>query len=95
MLEAGFDVDEPYLNSLLRRHQKLRYDSLRAKLDFTVQVSPFGLYICLTQDSPVLLQDSCYLFGVVDEIGILKDEEVYINIPSRRGVMTGFVLVAR
>ncbi len=41
------------------------------------------------------VQDSCYVFGVVDEEGVLGPDEVYINLPSRSGVLVRDVVVAR
>ncbi|KAI0820710.1 RNA dependent RNA polymerase-domain-containing protein [Trametes gibbosa] len=39
--------------------------------------------------------DSCYLYGVVDEYGVLGANEVYINLPGRCGVLVRDLIVAR
>ncbi|EMD41133.1 hypothetical protein CERSUDRAFT_111700, partial [Gelatoporia subvermispora B] len=41
------------------------------------------------------VEESCYVYGVVDEDGILEGDEVFINLPGRTGVVLGNVLVAR
>ena len=41
------------------------------------------------------VQDSCYLYGVVDEEGILGPDEVFINLPGRSGVLVRDVIVGR
>ncbi|KAJ7589646.1 RdRP-domain-containing protein [Mycena floridula] len=41
------------------------------------------------------VKKSCRLYGVVDEHDVLKDDEVYINIPERTGVQIGPVAVSR
>ncbi len=35
------------------------------------------------------------MYGVVDELGILKDDEVYINLCERSGVLESKVIVTR
>ena len=35
------------------------------------------------------------MYGVVDEIGILRENEVYMNLPHRDGVVISDVLIAR
>lgn len=35
------------------------------------------------------------MFGVVDEYGILEEDEVFINLPGRSGTMVRDVIVAR
>ncbi|KAH8813446.1 RNA dependent RNA polymerase-domain-containing protein, partial [Flagelloscypha sp. PMI_526] len=39
--------------------------------------------------------DSAYVYGVVDEMGVLGENEVFINLPSRGGPIIGDLLVAR
>lgn len=48
------------------------------------------MFILLTHS-----KNSCYLFGVVDEQGVLKKNEVYISLPRITGVLEGKVLVSR
>ncbi|KZT13262.1 RdRP-domain-containing protein [Laetiporus sulphureus 93-53] len=41
------------------------------------------------------VEDSCYVYGVIDELGILDPDEVYVNLPGRTGVLERDVLVGR
>ncbi|KAH9950119.1 RdRP-domain-containing protein [Amylocystis lapponica] len=41
------------------------------------------------------VEESCRVFGVVDEDGILEEDEVFINLPGRTGVLVRNVLVGR
>lgn len=52
-------------------------------------------YDSLRKKMNLRVQDSCYLFGVVDEEGILAPDEIYINLPTRGGVLVRDVIVAR
>ncbi|KAI0751822.1 RdRP-domain-containing protein [Daedaleopsis nitida] len=52
-------------------------------------------YESLRKKMNLRIQDSGYLFGVVDEYGILGPDEVYINLPSRGGVLVRDVIVSR
>ena len=52
-------------------------------------------YESLRKKLNLRVQDSCYLYGVVDEYGVLGKDEVYINIPGRTGVLVREVLVGR
>ena len=52
-------------------------------------------YDTLRRKMCLRIPDSCYLFGVVDEAGILQPDEVYINLPNRSGVLVRDVIVAR
>ena len=52
-------------------------------------------YESLRKRMNLRVQDSCYVFGVVDEVGVLGPDEVYINLPSRSGVLVRDVVVAR
>jgi hypothetical protein len=45
MFKAGHGIDEPYLQSLVRRYQALQYSSLKKKLNFTIDVSALTLRI--------------------------------------------------
>jgi RNA-dependent RNA polymerase len=76
MLLAGQDMDEPQVQTKLRRCQKRYFDKLRNKLSITVK-------------------DSAYLFGVADPLGVLKEGEVYVNLPSRGGPQIGEFVVGR
>lgn len=46
-------------------------------------------------ESLMCFQRSCYVYGIVDELGVLNDGEVYINLPYREGPIVSDVLVAR
>ncbi|KAI5121988.1 hypothetical protein M0805_001821 [Coniferiporia weirii] len=76
MLQAGHEMNEPYLQSMIRRYQNKQYTSLLEKLHISIP-------------------KACYVFGIVDELGVLEDNEVYINLPASKGVLAGRVLVAR
>lgn len=52
-------------------------------------------YDSLRQKMNLRIVDSCYLFGVVDEDGVLAPDEVHINLPGRSGVLVRDVVVAR
>ncbi|KAI0717592.1 RdRP-domain-containing protein [Cerioporus squamosus] len=52
-------------------------------------------YESLRKKMALRVQDSCYVFGVVDEEEVLGPDEVYINLPSRSGVLVRDVIVAR
>ncbi|EED80511.1 predicted protein [Postia placenta Mad-698-R] len=41
------------------------------------------------------VEDSCYVFGVIDESGVLEEDEVFLNLPGRTGVLTRDVIVGR
>ncbi|KAL5508616.1 hypothetical protein ACEPAH_6235 [Sanghuangporus vaninii] len=41
------------------------------------------------------VQKSCYVYGVVDELGVLGEDEVYVHLPQREGVLVSEVLIAR
>ncbi|KAK0487845.1 RNA dependent RNA polymerase-domain-containing protein [Armillaria novae-zelandiae] len=43
----------------------------------------------------IRVKDSAYLYGVVDELGILDEGQVYINLPYQGGPQVGTFLVAR
>ncbi|THH10624.1 hypothetical protein EW145_g1192 [Phellinidium pouzarii] len=57
MLEAGHDMTEPYLESMIRRQQDSQYSSLLKKLNISVPKAR-------------------YVYGVVDELDVLKQNEV-------------------
>ena len=52
-------------------------------------------YESLRAKMSLRILDSCYLFGVVDEDGVLGPDEVFINLPSRCGVLVRDVIVGR
>ena len=52
-------------------------------------------YDFLREKMSLRIQDSCYLFGIVDEDGVLGPNEVYVNLPGRSGVLVRDVIVAR
>ncbi|SJL07944.1 uncharacterized protein ARMOST_11302 [Armillaria ostoyae] len=43
----------------------------------------------------IRVKDSAYLYGVVDELGILEEGQVYINLPYQGGPQVGTFLVGR
>lgn len=52
-------------------------------------------YESLRRKMNLRIMDSCYVFGVVDEDGVLAPGEVYVNLPARSGVLVRDVVVAR
>ncbi len=52
-------------------------------------------YESLRREMNLRVMDSCYVFGVVDEDGVLAPGEVYVNLPARSGVLVRDVMVAR
>ncbi|KAI0686125.1 RdRP-domain-containing protein, partial [Earliella scabrosa] len=79
------------LYSMLLAGQDLSEPEVRARLQTFQRLQYDGL----RKKMNLRIQDSCYLFGVVDEYGILGPDEVYINLPGRSGVLVRDVVVAR
>ncbi|KLO05696.1 RdRP-domain-containing protein [Schizopora paradoxa] len=52
-------------------------------------------YISLREKLTILIPKSCYVYGVVDELGVLKDDEVFINLCERSGIIESKVFVTR
>ncbi len=52
-------------------------------------------FTTLRKKMSLRIHESAYLFGVVDEEGVLGPGEVYVNLPSRSGVLVRDVIVAR
>ncbi|OCH93263.1 RdRP-domain-containing protein [Obba rivulosa] len=52
-------------------------------------------YRSLRKKLNLRVEESCYAYGVVDEDGILQEDEVFINLPGRSGVIISEVMVAR
>ncbi|KAH9928858.1 RdRP-domain-containing protein [Fomitopsis serialis] len=44
-------------------------------------------YSVLRDKLHIAVEDSAYLFGIVDEYGLLEADEVFVNIPGRTGVL--------
>lgn len=86
-------MDEPYLQSMLQRYQKDQYNSLRDKLGFIVPVRRSRIYSQIMQ-TLTDVQKSRYVYGIVDELGELNDEQVYVYI-SGVGTILGDILVTR
>ncbi|OCB88345.1 RdRP-domain-containing protein [Sanghuangporus baumii] len=80
MLLAGHSLNEPYLRKMLRDYQRVQRSALKEKLNVNVQCH---------------FKKSCYVYGVVDELGVLGEDEVYIHLPQREGVLVSEVLIAR
>ena len=76
---------------MLLAGQDLSEPEVRARLQTFQRLQYDGL----RNKMNLRIQDSCYLFGVVDEYGILGPDEVYINLPGRSGVLVRDVVVAR
>lgn len=95
MLLAGFDTSEPHLECLLKRFQKRSFDALKEKLNIPVPVSPDATFTISPTDKLLHSQESAYVYGVVDELGVLEEGEVYINLPYRGGPQVGDFVVSR
>ncbi|KAI8984846.1 RdRP-domain-containing protein [Trametes punicea] len=52
-------------------------------------------YEHLRRKMSLRVANSCYLYGVLDEEGVLGPNEVYINLPARSGVLVQDVIVGR
>ncbi|KAL5488413.1 hypothetical protein ACEPAI_6531 [Sanghuangporus weigelae] len=52
-------------------------------------------YSALKEKLNINVQKSCYVYGVVDELGVLDEDEVYVHLPQREGVLVSKVLIAR
>ncbi|OBZ65419.1 putative RNA-dependent RNA polymerase 1 [Grifola frondosa] len=78
------------------------YEMLLAKHDLSEPYVELRLrqfqklqYDTLRKKMNMRVEDSCYLWGVVDEDGVLEADEVYINLPGWTGVLVREVLVGR
>ncbi|KAK0221439.1 RNA dependent RNA polymerase-domain-containing protein [Armillaria fumosa] len=49
----------------------------------------------LREKLQIRVKDSAYLYGVIDELGILDEGQVYINLPYQGGPQVGTFLVGR
>ncbi len=95
MLAAGFDLKEPYLQDNLNGLFKgsLRY--LTKKLCIPMPVSALAKSIGDKLGNRFALpQNTAYLYGVVDESGILEGNEVYVCITGSYD-FAGAVMVTR
>ncbi|KAI0655297.1 RdRP-domain-containing protein [Cubamyces menziesii] len=91
-LDAGIedDFNQSIYNMLLAQHDLSEpYARHRLQTFQKTQYDTLRRKMCLR------IPDSCYLFGVVDEAGVLEPDEVYINLPNRSGVLVRDVIVAR
>ncbi|PCH41738.1 RdRP-domain-containing protein [Wolfiporia cocos MD-104 SS10] len=52
-------------------------------------------YETLRKKLNIRVEDSCYVYGVADEEGVLEEDEVFVNLPGRGGPLTQRVVVAR
>ncbi|TFY67076.1 hypothetical protein EVJ58_g1871 [Rhodofomes roseus] len=82
-LDASSTVFGQDLYSLLLACQDLKEPYVQWKLSLFQQKQ----YDNLREKLSIAVEDSAYLFGVVDEYGILEADEVFINIPGRIGVL--------
>ena len=93
MLQAGHAMSEPNVRVSLKRVQQAQYTTLREKLSILVPVR-----VAPNPCSSVhfeFRQKSCYVYGVVDELGVLKDDEVFVNLCERSGILESKVFVTR
>ena len=93
----------PLFRSLYRAHSSIVvYAMLLAQHDLSephvrhrLQSFQNTQYATLRNKMSLRVPESAYLFGVVDEEGVLKPDEVYVNLPGRSGVLVRDVIVAR
>ncbi|KAI0352487.1 RdRP-domain-containing protein [Trametes cingulata] len=91
-LDAGLDDDySQSLYAMLLAQHDLSEPHVKQRLQKFQRIQ----YESLRKKMNLRVMDSCYLFGVVDEDGVLGPGEVYINLPSRSGVLVRDVIVAR
>ncbi|KAI9059056.1 RdRP-domain-containing protein [Trametes sanguinea] len=91
-LDAGFEDNlTQSLYAMLLAQHSLDEPYVRQKLDLFQRTQ----YDSLGKTLNLRVPDSCCLYGVVDEDGVLGPNEVYINLPSRGGVMVRYVTVGR
>ncbi|KAH9936832.1 RdRP-domain-containing protein [Epithele typhae] len=79
------------LYAMLLARQELTEPQLQSRLR-TYQRTQYNN---LREKLSIRIPESCYVFGVVDEDGVLGPDEVYINLPSRNGVLVREVVVGR
>ncbi|KAI0637535.1 RdRP-domain-containing protein [Trametes polyzona] len=91
-LDAGLedDYNQSLFEMLLAQHD-LSEPHVRQRL-LQFQKSQYNT---LRRKMNIRIADSCYLFGVVDEYGVLGPNEVHISLPSRSGILVRDVVVAR
>ncbi|TFK81241.1 RdRP-domain-containing protein [Polyporus arcularius HHB13444] len=88
---AAEDTLAQGLYNMLLAGQDMTEPTVRQRLQRFQRIQ----YESLRKKMNFRVQDSCYVFGVVDEEGVLSPDEVYINLPSRSGVLVRDVVVAR
>ncbi|TBU29169.1 RdRP-domain-containing protein [Dichomitus squalens] len=79
------------LYAMLLARQELSEPYVRHKL----QTFQRKQYITLRNKMSLRIPDAAYLFGVVDEAGVLAPNEVHVNLPNRSGVLVRDVIVGR
>ncbi|KAI1792587.1 RdRP-domain-containing protein [Ganoderma leucocontextum] len=79
------------LYAMLLARQDLAEPHMRHRLQAFQKIQ----FTTLRSKMSLRIQDSAYLFGVVDEESVLGPGEVYVNLPSRSGVLVRDVIVAR
>ncbi|GBE79056.1 RdRP-domain-containing protein [Sparassis crispa] len=87
-VDNGFGQD---LYALLLAKHDLKEPYVRWKLQQYQRTQ----YEQLRKKMNLRVEDSCYVYGVVDEDGILAEDEVFISLPARTGVIVREVLVCR
>ncbi|KAI0368426.1 RdRP-domain-containing protein [Pilatotrama ljubarskyi] len=91
-LDAGLEDD---YNQSLYAMLLAQQDLLEPYVKFRLRQFQKTQYEGLRKKMNLRVMDSCYLFGVVDEDGVLGPDEVYIKLPNRNGVLVRDVIVAR
>ncbi|OSD01932.1 RdRP-domain-containing protein [Trametes coccinea BRFM310] len=91
-LDAGAEDElNQSLYAILLAQHSLDEPYVRQKLELFQR----NQYDRLRKKLDLRVPDSCYLYGVVDEDGILGPNEVYVNLPSRGGVIVRYIMVGR
>ncbi|KAI5119613.1 hypothetical protein M0805_007877 [Coniferiporia weirii] len=90
-LDAQGESFNQELFEMLHAGHSMKDSFLRAKLRRFQNLQ----YDSLKKKLNIRVQKSCYVYGVVDGLGILKEDEVYINLPHREGIVVSPVLVAK
>ncbi|KZT74627.1 hypothetical protein DAEQUDRAFT_660542, partial [Daedalea quercina L-15889] len=83
-LDANSTAFHQDLYSMLLANHDLREPYVEWKLNGFQQMQ----YQTLREKLNVAVEDSAYVFGVVDEYAVLEPDEVFVNLPGRVGVIT-------
>ncbi|KAH8113176.1 RNA dependent RNA polymerase-domain-containing protein [Phellopilus nigrolimitatus] len=94
-IKSDFDAQESGRSQELREMLLAGHDMTEPYLQYMIHKYQNMLYASLQRKFSISVSKACYVFGVVDELDVLKDNEVYVNLPSTVGILEGNILVAR